>query len=68
MINENSNYAFNTINSQLSPTDKKLINIDVNADMNSMKNIEQIKNYNDYIEFGNNYPNNEYQNKNKDGI
>jgi hypothetical protein len=68
IINENSNYAFNTINPQLSAVDKKLINIDVNADMNSMKNIKEGKNYNDYIEFGNNYPNNEYHNENKDGI
>jgi hypothetical protein len=58
MINDNSNYALNGINSQLSAPDKKLINIDVNADINFMKNMKEVQNYNNYIEFRNNYPNN----------
>jgi hypothetical protein len=65
VINDNSNYAINTMNSQLSAPDKKLVNIDVNTDINSMKNIEEGQNYNNYIEFGNNYLNNEYHNKSK---
>ena len=68
MINDNSNYALNTMNSQFNTQEKQLMNIDVNVDASSMNNIEQSQNYNDYIEFGNNYPNNEYQNTNKNGM